>query len=94
MNDKKNGLGIFMSKNNNSKVIGNFRENNVVGLSVILKESDDFDKGNICIMENGKKIPCTKENEINNLKLHQEYKDLKLFYQRNFENFKNFLRKL
>ena len=36
-------------------------------------------------MEKGKSIPCNNENEKNNLRLHKEYKDLKVFYQTNLE---------
>lgn len=83
INDKKNGVGIYVSKNSSNKIVGNFKDNQINGLSVILKENDFFETGQICIMENGKSIPCTNESEKKNLKLHQQYKDLKTFYETN-----------
>lgn len=80
-----------MAKNSNSFIIGSFKDNEMIGLSIILKENEDFDNGQICIMENKKSIPCSNENEKNNLKLHNEYKDLKNFYEYNSENIRKIL---
>lgn len=87
-NDKKNGIGIYVGKNSKNHVVGSFKDNQMIGLSVIIKENESFDNGQICIMENKKSIPCTNENEKKNLKLHNEYKELKNFYEYNSENVK------
>lgn len=91
INDKKNGLGIYISKNSTNKFIGHFRDNQINGVTVILKENDNFDLGTICITENGKTIQCNSDSERANIKLRQEYKDLKNFYQINFDKIKQIL---
>ncbi len=91
VNDKKNGHGIYISKNNSNKFIGYFRENHITGVTIILKDRDSFDNGNICITENGKTLPCNSESEKANLKLRQEYKDLKVFYQNNYDKIKQYV---
>ena len=58
----------------------------MIGLSIVLKENETIENGQICIMENKKSVPCTNENEKKNLRLHNEYKDLKNFYEFNIEN--------
>ena len=63
----------------------------MIGMSIVLKENEIIDNGQICIMENKKSIPCTNENEKKNLKLHNEYKELKNFYEYNSENIKKIL---
>ena len=84
IDDKKNGHGIYISKNNQNKFIGYFTDNHISGVTIILKDHDNFDSGNICITEKGKTIPCNSESEKANLKLRQEYKDLKIFYNNNY----------
>jgi len=89
IDDKKNGFGIYISRNSNNKFIGHFSENQINGITVILKENDDFESGTICITENKKNIQCNSDSERANLKLRQEYKDLKNFYQINYKKIKH-----
>lgn len=94
VNDKKNGHGIYISKQNANKFIGYFKDNNISGVTIILKDNDNFDNGNICITENGKTTQCNSESEKANLKLRQEYKDLKIFYQTNYDRIKRIIDRL
>lgn len=86
MNDKKNGLGIYISKDKNI-IIGSFVENNVSGMSIIFKDNVE----QICLMEKGKTISSLSQNEKKNLKLHQEYKDLIKFYDSNSADVQKFI---
>jgi hypothetical protein len=58
----------------------------MIGLSIVLKENESIENGQICIMENKKSLPCINENEKKNLKLRNEYKELKNFYEYNIDN--------
>ena len=62
-------------------------------MSIVLKEDEIIDNGQICLMENKKSIPCKNKNEENNLKLHVDYQNLKKFYEYNCDNIKKVLQK-
>ena len=63
----------------------------MIGMSIVLKENETFDNGQICITENNKSIPCKTESEKKNLKINLKYKQLKNFYEYNFGNIKKLL---
>lgn len=85
-NDKKNGLGVYIAKNSEKHVIGNFIDNEMVDLSLKLNGKKSFENAQFCITKNKKTDICTNESEIKNIKVRQEYKNLKIFYDKNFDS--------
>ena len=90
-NDKKNGIGIYIANNSSNHIVGSFKDNQMIGMSIVIKENESFDNGQICVMQNNKSTPCINENQKKNLKLHNEYKELKNFYEYNSENIRKIM---
>lgn len=82
---------MYVKKSSSNLIVGSFKDNQMIGLSIVLKENESIEDGKICITENKKSIPVNNENQRKNLMLHNEYKKLRNFYENNSENIKHFL---
>lgn len=77
----KNGLGASFYVEKNLVVIGEWKNNNLEGLTINIQENNDsINERYMVIDENKQKKEIKDEDTISKIKKSEEYKHLKEFY--------------
>jgi len=75
--NKKNGLGVKFNKNKGISLIGNWIQDNLEGLAILINESKDE---KIIYFQEKRKNEISDESEIIAIKESPIYREMKEFY--------------